>query len=138
MVSHGALAVRRFDRATVTQLAGTEGASLPFFSPNGQWVAYFAAHMLQKIALEGGAPMVLCDAPVEGGGTWSDDESIVANVGAEGGLSDPSVGRGTATVDGSKVESRGQVAANASGRKERAIRGHKRERAGLTTDTDLE
>src|SRR5262249_50053628 len=35
----------------------------------------------------GGAPIVLCDAPSEGGGSWSDDESIVAYVGAEGGLS---------------------------------------------------
>src|SRR5215831_18973671 len=87
VVSNGALSVRRFDQATTTRLAGTEGASLPFFSPNGHWVAYFAARKLQKVAVEGGAPIVLCDAPSEGGGSWSDDESIVAYVGAEGGLS---------------------------------------------------
>ena len=87
VVSNGALFVRRLDRATTTRLAGTEGASLPFFSPNGQWVAYFAGRKLQKVAVEGGAPIVLCDAPLDGGGTWSEDDSIVAEVGVEGGLS---------------------------------------------------
>jgi DNA-binding winged helix-turn-helix (wHTH) protein len=81
VVYKGALAVRRFDQATTTRLAGTEGASLPFFSPNGQWVAYFAARRLQKVAVEGGAPIALCDAPFAGGGTWSDDDAIVAEVG---------------------------------------------------------
>jgi serine/threonine-protein kinase len=87
VVSQGALSVRRLDRTTTVRLAGTEGASLPFFSPNGEWVAYFAGRKLQKVSVEGGAPIVLCEAPFEGGGTWSEDDSIVAEVGAEGGLS---------------------------------------------------
>jgi serine/threonine-protein kinase len=89
VVTRQGLSIRHLDRATAatTRLAGTEGASLPFFSPNGQWVAYFAGRKLKKIGVEGGDPIVLCDAPLEGGGTWSEDDSIVALVGAEGGLS---------------------------------------------------
>jgi Tol biopolymer transport system component/DNA-binding winged helix-turn-helix (wHTH) protein len=86
VVSNGALALRRFDQASATRLAGTEGAVLPFFSPNGRWVGFFAARKLQKVAVEGGAPIVLCDAPLSGGGNWSDDDSIVAALGG-GGLS---------------------------------------------------
>jgi serine/threonine-protein kinase len=87
VVSSGTLSMRRLDQAAPTRLAGTEGASLPFFSPDGQWVAYFASGKLKKVPVEGGSPIVLCDAPSEGGGTWSEDDSIVAQVGAEGGLS---------------------------------------------------
>lgn len=84
-VSKGALAFRRLDHANITRLAGTEGASYPFFSPNGQWVAFFAARKLQKIAVEGGAPIPLCDAPSADGGTWGEDDTIVAAL--NGGLS---------------------------------------------------
>jgi Tol biopolymer transport system component/DNA-binding winged helix-turn-helix (wHTH) protein len=72
------LAVRRLDQSKATQLAGTEGASFPFFSPNGRWVAFFQARQLKKIAIEGGAPIPLCDAPSGGGGSWGEDDNIVA------------------------------------------------------------
>jgi serine/threonine-protein kinase len=86
VVADGALCVRRLDRpSTVTRLVGTEGASFPFFSPNGQWIAYFADRKLQKVGVDGGSPIVLCDAPAEGGGTWSEQDSIVAAIG--GGIS---------------------------------------------------
>ncbi len=86
-VSKGALAIRRLDQTTSTRLAGTEGAFLPFFSPNGQWVAFFAARKLQKVAIEGGAPIALCDAAGPGGGSWGDDDNIVAALDATRGLS---------------------------------------------------
>jgi len=80
-VSKGALVIRRLDQAKTTPLAGTEGASYPFFSPNGQWVAFFAGRKLQKVAVEGGIPVQLCDAPAAQGGTWGADDSIVAGLG---------------------------------------------------------
>jgi DNA-binding winged helix-turn-helix (wHTH) protein len=86
-VSKGALAIRRLDQTKTTRLAGTEGALLPFFSPNGQWVAFFAARKLQKIAIEGGVPIALCDAAQPGGGSWGDDDNIVAALDASRGLS---------------------------------------------------
>ncbi len=86
-VSKRGLTIRRLDQSTTTQLAGTEGARYPFFSPNGQWVAFFGARKLQKIAVEGGAPVPLCDAPNPGGGTWGEDDNIVAALDASKGLS---------------------------------------------------
>jgi len=86
-VSNGALAIRRLDQTKSIRLAGTEGAFLPFFSPNGQWVAFFAARKLQKVAIEGGAPIALCDAAGPGGRSWGDDDNIVAALDATRGLS---------------------------------------------------
>ena len=47
----------------ITVLAGTEERISPFFSPDGQWVAFFANGQLLKISVEGGSPVKLCDAP---------------------------------------------------------------------------
>ncbi len=80
-VSKGALAIRRLDQEKMTRVAGTEGAAFPFFSPNGQWVAFFAGGKLQKVAIDGGVPIPLCDAPHAGGGNWGDDDAIVAALG---------------------------------------------------------
>ncbi|HXA50976.1 MAG TPA: winged helix-turn-helix domain-containing protein [Candidatus Acidoferrum sp.] len=77
-VAKRGLIIRRLDQTKTTALAGTEGASYPFFSPNGQSVAFFGAGKLQKVAVEGGTPIPLCDAPGPGGGTWETDDSIVA------------------------------------------------------------
>jgi Tol biopolymer transport system component/DNA-binding winged helix-turn-helix (wHTH) protein len=85
-VSKEALVIRRLDQPKTTRLVGTGGAFSPFFSPNGQWVAFFAAGKLQKIALDGGAPIVLCDAPTPSGGTWGSDDNIVAALDGHRGL----------------------------------------------------
>ncbi len=67
------LYVRRLDQLNATQLAGTDGAFLPVFSPDGNSVAFFAQGKLKKVAITGGTPMTLCDAPNGRGSTWSDD-----------------------------------------------------------------
>src|SRR5207248_7165491 len=77
-VSKGQLAVRRLDQATITPLAGTEGATYPFFSPDGKWIAFFARGKLQKIAVDGGAPVALCTASGGRGGSWGQDDKIIA------------------------------------------------------------
>ncbi len=94
-VANGRLAVRRLDQARITTLAGTEGASSPFFSPDGRWVGYFANHQLRKVALEGGKSVTLCDAPRDRGGTWTDDGTIIAALSATGELSSVPEGGGT-------------------------------------------
>ena len=40
-------------------LPGTEDASDPFFSPDGEWVGFFAHGSLQKVRVDGGAPIVI-------------------------------------------------------------------------------
>ena len=71
------LFVRKLDQLQATALAGTEGAASPFFSPDGQWIAFFAGGQLKKISVTGGAAITLCDAPAGRGGTWTDDDTII-------------------------------------------------------------
>ena len=86
--SHGKLFTRKLDQNKATELAATGRASTPFFSADGQWIAYFAAGKLNKIAVEGGTPVVLCDAPFGAGGSWGEDGTIVAALtGSSGPLS---------------------------------------------------
>jgi len=58
-------------------LPGTEGAAFPFWSPDGRYVGFFAEGKLKKVAVSGGSPLVLCDAPTARGGTWNRDNVIV-------------------------------------------------------------
>jgi serine/threonine protein kinase/Tol biopolymer transport system component len=71
------LYLRRLDRAQATPLSGTNGAKGPFFSPDGQWIAFMAGGKLKKIAVAGGAVVTLCDAPDPRGATWAADGTIV-------------------------------------------------------------
>ena len=52
-------------------LAGTNNAAAPFFSPDGRWIAFFSNGQLKKVAISGGTPVTLCEAPVGLGGSWS-------------------------------------------------------------------
>ena len=77
-VSKGKLFTRKLDQPKATELAGTEGAYASFFSPDGQSVAFFDGSKLKKLSVEGGAPVVLCDAPFGFGGSWGEDGNIIA------------------------------------------------------------
>jgi serine/threonine-protein kinase len=80
--------VRRLDQLRAVALSGTEEASSPFFKPDGQWIAFFAAGKLKKIAVTGGAAVGLCDIDTgnQRGGAWGDDGTIVFQpIGANGG-----------------------------------------------------
>ena len=77
--------IRRLDQLQATPLAGTENAHDPFWSPDGQWVGFFANGRMEKIALSGGAAVTLCDAPEPRGGTWADDGTIVFTPSASNG-----------------------------------------------------
>jgi serine/threonine-protein kinase len=71
------LYVRSLDQTEGTALSGTEGAYGPFFSPDGEWVAFFANNTLKKVSVSGGAPLTLCDARNAKGGSWGPDDTIV-------------------------------------------------------------
>jgi Tol biopolymer transport system component len=69
--------VRSLDQLQATALSGTENAYDPFFSPDGQWIGFFADAKLKKISVQGGASVTLCDAADDRGGDWGEDGTIV-------------------------------------------------------------
>jgi Tol biopolymer transport system component len=71
--------VRSLDSLTAQPLAGTEGASSPFWSPDSRYLGFFADGKLKKVEVAGGEPITLCDAPDNRGGTWSTDGTIIFN-----------------------------------------------------------
>jgi len=78
------LVTRRLSEAEPRVLAATEHAANPFFSPDGEWIAFFAGGKLKKISVEGGLIVALCDADSKGamGGSWGDDGNIIASLGS--------------------------------------------------------
>ncbi len=71
------LVVHDFRTGTRQVLAGSRGGIFPFWSPDGQWIAFFADGKLKKMQASGGPVQVLCDAPQGRGGTWSTNGVIV-------------------------------------------------------------
>lgn len=71
------LMVRSLDNEVARPIAGTERAYSPFFSPDGQWIGFFADGKLKKIPSAGGVPIVLADALNNRGGVWLSDDRIV-------------------------------------------------------------
>jgi len=67
-------------------VAGSSGAEQPFFSPDGEWVAFFAQGQLQKAEVAGGTPTLLAEAALPFGGTWSQDDTIIYTASLGSGL----------------------------------------------------
>jgi serine/threonine-protein kinase len=72
------LFTRRLDQPKATELPGTQGASFPFFSPDGHWVGFVAAGKVNKISVEGGAVVPLGEFAGAVGANWAEDGSIIA------------------------------------------------------------
>jgi Protein kinase domain len=86
--SHQQLYFRSLDGVDSKAISGTEGATSPFFSPDGQWIGFFALGKLKKVSVAGGAVEILCDAPSRDGfgGSWGPDNSIYFAPGGGAGL----------------------------------------------------
>ncbi|MGO9127469.1 MAG: protein kinase domain-containing protein [Terriglobales bacterium] len=75
--SKTSLWIRSMDKLEAQMLAGTEGATFPFWSSDGRSLGFFADGKLKTIDLSGGAPLALCDASFGRGGAWGRDGVIV-------------------------------------------------------------
>lgn len=69
--------VRLLGKLAAEPIAGTDGATFPFWSPDGRSLGFFADGKLKKISLEGGTAITLCDAPFGRGGSWNRDGVII-------------------------------------------------------------
>jgi eukaryotic-like serine/threonine-protein kinase len=71
------LFVRAIDRFEATPLPQTQGASAPFFSPDGRWIGYYAQGALHRISVDGGAPLRIAEVPAVWSAAWGADQQIV-------------------------------------------------------------
>jgi Tol biopolymer transport system component/predicted Ser/Thr protein kinase len=69
--------VRPLDGQTAQPLAGTNGATFPFWSSDSRSVAFFADGKLKKIDASGGPALTLADAPLGRGGSWNQEGVII-------------------------------------------------------------
>ena len=93
------LFVRRLGSPEFRAIPGTEFADDPFWSPDGQWLAFFARGKLKKVAVDRGAPVDICNASEARGGSWGRAgniiftphliDSAVYRVSANGGVPEP-------------------------------------------------
>jgi serine/threonine protein kinase/Tol biopolymer transport system component len=102
------LFARALTASNARPIEGSEGASDPFFSPDGKWVAYFANGLLKKAPLAGGVAETVCEASNPRGGVWSDDGSIIFTPGTDNALFQVPANGGTpkpvSSLDGSARE----------------------------------
>jgi len=84
--SGSSLWLRSLDSGVAQRLPGTEDASFPFWSPDGQSIAFFAQAGLKRIAPGDPSPVVICPAETGEGGAWAADGLIYFAPTANGGL----------------------------------------------------
>lgn len=97
---------RPLDREDAAVIPGTEAACMPFFSPDGEWIGFWAKGKLHKVAAKGGVAVPICDLKARPFGIcWGSDGRIIFGTGGAG-LGQVSVEGGTpetlTTVDASK------------------------------------
>jgi Tol biopolymer transport system component len=99
--------VRPLDNASAHPLAGTEGASNPFWSADGRHIAFVAeGNVIKRVDASGGGVLTLSDrARSSSTGTWSRD-NVILFVGADGSILRMSATGGAAAPATSRDASR--------------------------------
>jgi eukaryotic-like serine/threonine-protein kinase len=83
---HGtSLWIRSLEAVEARPVAGTEGASAMFWSPDSQFLVFGVSGKLKKIGIAGGPPETLCDISSDFfGGSWNRDGVIIFATGNSG------------------------------------------------------
>ena len=71
------LYLQELNQQTATPIPGTENAWQPFFSPDGEWIGFFAGSKLRKVSRGGGPVTSLGDALIPHGASWASEDTIV-------------------------------------------------------------
>jgi eukaryotic-like serine/threonine-protein kinase len=69
--------VRPMNALDAHMIPGTDSAIFPFWSPDSRSLGFFADGKVKTIDLNGGSPLVVCDAPFGRGGSWGAGGVIV-------------------------------------------------------------
>ena len=72
---------RHLDESNARPINGTEGAQAPFFSPDGEWIGFWAGGKVKKVAVRGGAPQTICETEHIHGPSWGDGIIVMAAIG---------------------------------------------------------
>ena len=80
------LLVQKIGSSESRKLLGTEGASYPFWSPDGAYIAFFAHGKLQKMSVNGGNPQLIANVQAARGGSWGGRNVIIYAPDSAGGL----------------------------------------------------
>jgi serine/threonine-protein kinase len=75
------LYMRHLDENEAQPIPGTEGGLAPFFSPDGEWIGFWANERLKKVAVSGGAPQTICEMSHVHGASWGDGIIVMGAVG---------------------------------------------------------
>jgi serine/threonine protein kinase len=70
------LYLRAMDSLVAKPIPGTDGAVNPFFSPDRQWVGFFADGKLKKASMSGGAVLSIGEAASPNGASWGSQGTI--------------------------------------------------------------
>jgi serine/threonine-protein kinase len=84
------LFLRRLDRPEARPIPGTDNARVPFVSPDGRWIGFWASNELRKVPIDGGTPTAVAQLATAGGlgplgAAWGPHDVIV--------FGDPASGR---------------------------------------------
>ncbi len=90
--------LRPIDSTAGRMLPGTEGATFPFWSPDGKSIGFFAERKLKRIELDGEAVSIVADVQVARGGMWQPDGTILFAPNAVGPLFRVPASGGTAVA----------------------------------------
>jgi eukaryotic-like serine/threonine-protein kinase len=69
--------VRPLGAATAQPVAGTDDASMPFWSPDNHYLGFVAHGKLNRIDPSGGPPLALCDSVLGRGASWSSQGTVL-------------------------------------------------------------
>jgi eukaryotic-like serine/threonine-protein kinase len=90
--------VLRTDQLEARPIPGTIGAFQPYFSPDGEWLAFQTSGKERKIRFDGSAPVTISDGGSANGADWTTSDEIVSGATLSfNGLSRVSAAGGTMT-----------------------------------------
>ncbi len=90
--------LRPLESLVAREIPGTDGAAMPFWSPDGRFIGYFnGGQKMSKVAVAGGAPEAIADVKGPRGGTWNRDGVILYAPLSEGPISRISANGGEGT-----------------------------------------